>query len=95
MTILLFLRFGLDNYISHFCQGSNSADVRDFGLLYDDYSKLNRKPSLSQIQHFTNEINKIAGGELCVTAITSILTGSELIHPDHILLTQHLLDFHD
>ena len=92
MTILLFLRAGLESYISPFCSNSTSKAVQDFGEEYKKYSATNGKLSLSQIQEYTQSFNKIAEGELCLRAIVSILTGNIFDHPVQILLTKYLLN---
>jgi hypothetical protein len=92
MTILIFLRAGLETYISHFCSNSSSQEVLTFGELFKKYSAANGKLSLSEIQDFTARINEIAGGELCLTAIVSILTGNTFNHPEQSLLLDYLLN---
>jgi hypothetical protein len=47
MTILIFLRAGLETYISHFCSNSSSQEVLSFGELFKKYSAANSKLSLS------------------------------------------------
>jgi len=50
LAIVLFLRAGLDKYVSHYCSKSTSPEVRKFGEIYQKYQKDgNSKLSQSEV----------------------------------------------